>query len=200
MGIRSIDNNNSCLLYDNYFSAEENSRLYSHALTLEEKFKDSVVARYAESVVDQHVRKSKMIGKKYFPEFAALLEDKINGAYDEICDHLHIDKFDRADALEIYLTAHGHGDFFKPHIDNGTHPITRRVISFVYYFHKEPKPYTGGQLLFLQNQPRPLVIETENNSIVFFDSSLVHAVHPVNCAEIAFENSRFTMNGWISKK
>jgi len=98
--------------------------------------------------------------------------------------------------FHIDLTAHNHGDFYKPHADDGKEH-NKRVISFVYYFCSNPKVFTGGQLLFLDNKPRPLIIEPENNAMIFFNSSLLHAVHPVSCPDQKFEHSRFTLNGWI---
>jgi Rps23 Pro-64 3,4-dihydroxylase Tpa1-like proline 4-hydroxylase len=100
-------------------------------------------------------------------------------------------------SVECQMTAHNHGDFFKPHTDNG-HYCTNRLISYVYYFYKQPKPFDGGQLV-LYNQKGSLTVEPINNSLIFFASSCLHEVLPVHCPGENFSNSRFTINGWISE-
>jgi SM-20-related protein len=54
-----------------------------------------------------------------------------------------------ADAkLEFELVAHGDGAFYKRHIDTQTAADLQsiRFLSAVYYFHAEPKAFTGGAL------------------------------------------------------
>jgi len=58
-------------------------------------------------------------------------------------------------SLELKLTAHGDGAYFRPHIDMsigpdrqplGATPGEDRLLSAVYYFYAEPKAFSGGQL------------------------------------------------------
>ena len=58
-------------------------------------------------------------------------------------------------SLELELAAHGDGAHFKPHTDTalgsdrkalGAAPGEDRLISGVYYFHAEPKGFSGGEL------------------------------------------------------
>jgi Rps23 Pro-64 3,4-dihydroxylase Tpa1-like proline 4-hydroxylase len=70
-----------------------------------------------------------------------------------------------------------------------------RLLSFVYYFHKEPKTYTGGELII--HGKDLLNIEPVNNMIIFFDPMLLHEVTVVSSPGKICENGRFTLNGWI---
>ena len=58
-------------------------------------------------------------------------------------------------SLELELTAYGDGAHFKPHLDIPIGPDRNplgarkgedRVISAVYYFHNQPKGFSGGRL------------------------------------------------------
>jgi predicted 2-oxoglutarate/Fe(II)-dependent dioxygenase YbiX len=42
--------------------------------------------------------------------------------------------------------------------------------------HKEPKPYTGGELVFTDYRFTP---DLQNNSVILFPSFMTHAVEPV---------------------
>lgn len=106
---------------------------------------------------------------------------------------------------EIELNIHGHGDYYKIHKDSGDNgEIKNRKITFVYYFYKMPKKYTGGDLLLFDTNPKKNVyidkftrIIPLNNSVIFFPSYFFHQITPVNCFSDNIENLRFTINGWL---
>lgn len=122
------------------------------------------------------------------------------------CSSLNLDK------IEAQVTAHNDGSYYKLHNDNGMPPLDKRELSYVYYFNREPKAFSGGELLlydekidkniegdrFLKADSFKL-IEPTNNSIIFFYSRYWHQVLPVNCQKHNFADSRFTINGWIWK-
>ncbi|HEY9301476.1 MAG TPA: 2OG-Fe(II) oxygenase, partial [Phormidium sp.] len=77
------------------------------------------------------------------------------------------------------------------------------------YFYREPKPFSGGELLIYDTQifnssyykaDSFQAIEPRNNSIVFFPSQCYHEVLPVTCVSQAFADSRFTINGWVRRE
>lgn len=191
--------NNSCIIYTDFLRPDENTAIYAHALQNAALFSHTMVGDGEnEGIVNDYWRHSLSLQAVYFKEISKILVEKIETSYPEIIEKLQIPVFEISH-FEIQLTSHNHGEFFKPHIDNGK-SFKNRVITFVYYFHSFPKMFTGGQLLFLNNKPKPLIVEPENNTIVFFNSSVKHAVHPVSCPSKQFEHGRFTLNGWIRKK
>ncbi len=113
----------------------------------------------------------------------------------------------RVKHVEVYLCAYMDGHFFKVHMDAPrTSPRASRVISFVYYFHKKPRPYTGGELLLFDSDVAEHVTYTsahftcivpEDNSLVLFPSRFYHCVLPVRCPSKDFADSRFVVNGFI---
>lgn len=109
---------------------------------------------------------------------------------------------------EIQLTASNDGDYFKAHADSSpTHKeVAGREITFVYYLHRTPRPYSGGGLLFYEGVPgQPVfdrgaavsLIDPQNNCLIAFASERWHEVDMVRCPSGAFADSRFTVNGWL---
>src|SRR6476661_4668300 len=48
--------------------------------------------------------------------------------------------------IDMQMTASNDGDFFKCHNDNAHGAARARTLTFVYFVHREPKPYRGGHL------------------------------------------------------
>ncbi len=111
------------------------------------------------------------------------------------------------DALEMEVVAHGDGAYFRRHIDTFTggrreSPMDR-VISAVYYFHAEPKVFSGGALrLFPLNFQDKLAltaveIQPERDRVVAFPSWLPHEVAPVTSPSKNFADARLSINCWL---
>jgi len=189
----------SFFIDQNYLPENVNEKLLAHTINSREYFKETHIVNDIKETGDQALhnwRKSQRLSASKFEEFYLVLEQKVRNDFTSICNNLGKEIFE-IDRLEIQLTSHNDGDFYKPHKDNNFEKGKSRLITFVYYFHSLPRQFSGGQLLFFEP---PAVVEPENNSIVFFDSSLKHAVHPISCPSKKFEDGRFTLNGWIRKK
>ena len=108
--------------------------------------------------------------------------------------------------IERQLTAHGEGGMFGAHVDNGEMSLAGRRITGVYYVHRVPKRFSGGELRvydrasshgYAVSAPTYQVIDCVNNRAVFFASDTPHEVRPVHNGGTSFENSRFAMNAWF---
>lgn len=196
----TLSENNSCLIYTGYLEPGINAELYAHAIAKQADFEHTqTVGLNGKGILNVDYRNSLSLRLKKFIDYYKILQTKIEEELPVIVEKLGLEPFELGH-VEMHLTSHNHGEFYKPHIDNGQGKLKNRVITFVYYFHSLPKKFEGGQLLFLQNKPKPLIVQPDNNSIVFFNSSFLHAVHPVTCPSQKFEDGRFTLNGWIWKK
>ncbi|GAA3997006.1 2OG-Fe(II) oxygenase [Sphingomonas humi] len=120
-------------------------------------------------------------------------------------------------SLELELAAHGDGAYFRPHTDiqvgRGRHPVGAkpgedRVLSAVYYFHVEPKAFSGGELRLFSFGPTPedddndrthVDVEPAQNLLVAFPSWAPHEVRPVSCPGNRFEQFRFSLNCWYCR-
>ncbi len=139
-------------------------------------------------------------------DFRTIIERRVTAKISELIRDLRLPSF-AVGKLEIELVAHGNGGFYKRHIDTFT-GITRaesgdRVISCVYYFFREPKAFSGGELRLhplrtvSDPAPPPFAIAIENDSLVAFSSWLPHEVLPVANHSTHFADSRFSINCWV---
>ncbi|MEB3292919.1 MAG: 2OG-Fe(II) oxygenase [Synechococcales bacterium] len=142
-----------------------------------------------------------------FPEWRDRLVETVQILLPQVLQRLGLEPF-VPEQVEIQLTAHNHGNYYKIHNDNGNEEVARRVISYVYYFHRTPKPYQGGELKLYdlvdqdgmyQAGEQGITIAPPNNSLVLFPSYIMHEVLPVDCPSGNFLDSRFTLNGWVRR-
>jgi len=106
----------------------------------------------------------------------------------------------------LELVAQGDGGFFAKHGDTyRSDPRARgdRMISAVFYFHRAPKAFSGGQLrlhgLSASTGEVARDIEPLQGRLVVFPSWWPHEVLRVSCESGAFEDSRFSLNCWIHR-
>jgi len=136
-----------------------------------------------------------------------LFVSKINGAMPEVMPQLRLGRF-AVGAIDCQVTASVDGSYFKAHTDAGANETYKRQFTYVYYFNREPKGFTGGELRIYDDAIRngKLVatdsyqtIEPRHNSIVFFQAAIMHEVMTVHVPSKQFRDSRFTVNGWIER-
>lgn len=108
--------------------------------------------------------------------------------------------------IELQLTATNNGEYFRMHTDNDAAAVASRAITAVYFFHREPSAFGGGELRIMDTvheagrvrAPGPSrIVYPRQNQIVFFPSGLLHEIQPVQAVQDDFCNSRFTVNGWL---
>ncbi len=118
-------------------------------------------------------------------------------------------------SFELELVAYGDGACFAPHSDMPIGPRRRalgeerrgsvnRLLSGVYYFHREPKGFTGGALFLHRfgsdGGPGDRVeIAPVQNSFVLFPSWVIHEVARVDCPTNDFAEHRFAVNIWLHR-
>ena len=137
-----------------------------------------------------------------------LIVGKIRAAMPEVMTNLKLPPFP-VGRIECQVTANTDGSYFRVHTDSGNSEIdATRQLTYVYYFNREPKGFTGGELRVYDDQLRNdklartdsfRVFEPRNNSIVFFRAAIMHEVTSVHVPSKDFRDSRFTVNGWIHR-
>ena len=141
-------------------------------------------------------------------EVVRLIVGKIRAAMPEVMTNLRLPPFP-VGRIECQVTANTDGSYFRVHTDSGDSEIdATRQLTYVYYFNREPKGFTGGELRVYDDQLRNdklartdsfRVFEPRNNSIVFFRAAIMHEVTSVHVPSKDFRDSRFTVNGWIHR-
>lgn len=183
---------------DQFLSPTDHARLLEYVLSREAEFVSTTTSTGA-----ANYRKSIVL--HYFPEFAELISDRIQAVLPTVLNKLNLPVFE-ASQIEAQLTGHNHGNYYKVHNDNGSPETATRELTYVYYFHREPKAFAGGELVIYDSRIENNyyvqaesyhTVEPRNNSIVVFLSRYMHEVLPVQCLSRAFADSRFTINGWV---
>ena len=106
--------------------------------------------------------------------------------------------------VELELVAHGDGAFYKRHIDTATarDAAHLRVLSGVYYLHREPRAFSGGalRLYAIGNNARFVDIEPVCNALLVFPAWAPHEVLPVSVPSGRFADARFAINCWLKQR
>ena len=186
---------------NNFLTVEEKSRLLDYVFQQESAFVPT-----STSTGDADYRRSMILYS--FPEFSQLIVNRIKAILPDVFRKLGSPPFPIAE-IEAQLTSHNDGNYYKIHNDNGSPDTATREFTYVYYFYREPKPFSDGELLIYDSKIENnfyvqadsfQTVEPVNNSIVFFPSRYLHEVLPVNCPSKAFADSRFTINGWVRRQ
>ena len=132
---------------------------------------------------------------------------RVKAALPQVLQTLGMEEFSIADS-EVQITASNDGDFFRFHSDNGSGRVATRHLTFVYFFHREPRQFEGGELRIHDarleegryvSEGSYHSIVPQQNQIVFFPCELLHEITPVGCSSGLFADSRFTLNGWLRR-
>lgn len=191
----------SCYLQiDNFLTPEEQDQLLNYVLREESAFTST-----STSTNDNDYRRSMVLYS--FSKFSDLIINRIKAILPDVFRKLGLPPFSISQ-IESQLTAHNDGNYYKVHNDNGSPDTASRELTYVYYFYRQPKPFSGGELLIYDSKIKNnyyvkaetfKTVEPRNNSIVFFLSRYMHEVLPISCPSKAFADSRFTINGWVRR-
>jgi Rps23 Pro-64 3,4-dihydroxylase Tpa1-like proline 4-hydroxylase len=183
------------VLFDNVLGDERSSAIYQLALQKRELFSHSKTTPNREY---PDWRKSFVLYDWELRPVLQLIEQELHARLPYALTNLGIPRFD-VSSMEIQLTSHNDGEYYHWHTDSGTEETRSRVVTFVYYFHSQPRQFSGGELV-LYDEESAEEIEPVHDRLVMFDSRMKHEVKVVTCPSKQFENSRFTLNGWVRRR
>jgi Rps23 Pro-64 3,4-dihydroxylase Tpa1-like proline 4-hydroxylase len=155
-------------------------KLLDYVLSQEQNFRQATVSRGASRAVIEGVRRARVLESL----------GSFEGGFLERLERVAPIPPGR---IESQITASNHGDYFRLHQDGG--PDDTREITFVYFLHGEPRPFSGGELKIRTNTMAP-----QGDTLILFPSCSVHEVLPVEVPSRQFAHSRFTVNGWIHRR
>ena len=194
-----------CVVLDEFLAPPEVEQLMRFAIEHEDDFRASeVIAPDNEGgVVNYEHRRSRVL-MELQPHQDVILQ-RIRTVLPQVLDQLGMGEFAIAD-VEAQITASNDGDYFHFHSDNNSEQVASRQLTFVYFFHREPRQFEGGELRIYDarleegsyvSEGSYQTIAPQQNQIVFFPCELLHEITPVKCASQVFADSRFTLNGWL---
>jgi SM-20-related protein len=199
-----------CVVLDEFLALQELDALTRFTLEHEGDFSASeVISPSADGgvggVVNYEHRRSRVLMD--LAQHQDLMLDRIKAVLPQVLNTLGMEEFSIA-GVEAQVTASNEGDFFHFHSDNGSDRVASRHLTFVYFFHREPRQFEGGELRIHDARLEEgtyvsagsyQTIVPQQNQIVFFPCELLHEITPVNCASQLFADSRFTLNGWLRR-
>lgn len=152
---------------------------------------------------DPEIRSSRRLPGRVGVDLQPLVE-AVRTRFEALCAAVGMRPFP-IHRTECSVVAHGDGDFYKPHLDVRTGTAWSdgdiRVLSCVYYLHRRPAAFSGGELaLHGFGKGAPTVrIAPVHNRLAVFPSFVLHEVLPVACPGGAFEDQRFSVNLWVRR-
>ena len=188
-------------VYRDFLDIGTHSALLAWATNNEAEFKASHVTDDKTARVDPSVRVSMRV--KDFGPTVSILRERMLDLTPALIRDLRVTSFEPS-GVETELVASNDGAFFVSHIDTLT-GHAQRLVSAVYYFHAEPKMFSGGALRLhapfkKAGETNFVDVQPEQNTLVVFPSWMPHEVRPVSCPTRRFSHSRFSVNLWILRK
>ena len=193
--MRSAATKPKFVLLEEFLFPDELSALLQYAISRETDFQaGTVVTAESERALMLDHRRSRLLYE--LGPFFSLLTGRVRHFLDYALEKLAHEPFPVLD-VDAGLSASNDGDFFGPHRDVDAANSTREI-SYVYYFHREPKAFSGGELrIYEEGSWNHDVIVPGQNFVVFFPAAATHEVSVVHCPSRNFADSRFALNGWI---
>jgi SM-20-related protein len=194
------------VIFDEFLAAQEWRSLVDYTLSHEPEFTQTqVIGGEGEGRVDHQYRRSRVLYD--LGPFHQLFTDRLMTFLPHALARLNFPPFP-VSHMEIQLTGTNNSEFFRMHSDNDAGQVTGRTLTFVYFFHREPLGFAGGELKIhdtirnngqvTANGVHRLVYPLQNQ-VILFDSRNLHEIQPVRCDSDEFADSRFTVNGWFHR-
>ena len=134
-----------CVVLDEFLAPQELDELLHYTLQHEAEFQSSAVISPSgdPGVIDYDHRRSRVLMD--LGKHEQVILERIRGVLPRVLDQLGIEEFP-VTHVEAQITASNDGDFFGAHSDDAQETIASRRITFVYFFHREPRQFEGGEL------------------------------------------------------
>jgi Rps23 Pro-64 3,4-dihydroxylase Tpa1-like proline 4-hydroxylase len=99
--------------------------------------------------------------------------------------------------VECQQTVYLDGGFYGRHTDSQADEAAPRALTYVYYHHRVPRAFAGGELVVWDGAGQAHRLEPDNDLLVLFRSELEHEVQRVTVPSGKLADARFSVNGWI---
>jgi len=172
------------------------------AIARQDDFVPTTVGNGNGGAINPDIRSSLLL--RDFGQMRPELESRFAAVLDETVRLLRLSNVPLND-LELELVAHNEGAFYGEHIDTFTGrpgAQSHRTLTGVYYFHRDPRGFDGGELRLHAIAPAAdgtrafTDIAPDQDVFVLFPSWVPHEVRKVSCPSGAFADSRFALNCW----
>ena len=186
----------------NFLTPAEHDRVLQLALARRGAFAPGKVGAGSGRRVQPDKRIGLVAGGEACKDIAAWFVPKLRSALPPALTRLRLNPTLPA-CIDLKMTSIQDGGYSRPHQDpspRGEHRL--RTPLCIYYFHRRPKAYSGGDLLLYDTDVNAgdcdlsafSRIEPFDNSLVIFPRIWFHEVTPVRSASGEFADGRFGLN------
>ncbi len=194
------------LRWRDWLPAARRDEVFDYALAHHHEMDDATVWQPDGYKAVEGIRRASVIYEP--PAILEWFEPLLRESLPTVCRGLGMPAFEPG-RIELQLTHHGDGGFYDQHRDTGwpeapAEDTDPRRVSFVAYFARRPRRFSGGELLLFDTDPASgqalrdgTLVEPEDNSVVFFPSVVLHEVRPITLDSDDPADGRITLNGWI---
>jgi Rps23 Pro-64 3,4-dihydroxylase Tpa1-like proline 4-hydroxylase len=138
------------------------------------------------------------------PEVHRIFDQGLRAAFESALPRLMVPAY-TVEFLEVHGLIYRSGDFFEAH--NDTPPNGPRRVTFVYTLHRQPRAFSGGDLLLYDSKVAPpggegsfaathTRLAPTDNRLLLFPSEFFHEVVPVGGVG-SDADARIAINGWF---
>ena len=189
----------------NFLAPDECDRLLALGLAARERLVPAKVGGEDCERVDPEIRVNlEVCDPSTAAEVRPRIAPKVRSLVPEILERLRMDGIGRW-SIEMNMRVYLDGGFYQAHRDNQSESHRQRKLSFVYFLHREPRRFSGGDLLLHDTDTDAGAcslgefsrIVPLRNSIVFFTCGYWHQVTPVQCGTDDFGDGRWVVNGHV---
>ena len=190
-------------IIDDFLGPRQAARLLGFAIANEKRFAPSDVHLSAPARSHRAMRRSLSLAEGHddaLGEFHRALDAR----KESLRASLGVPGFTECER-EVDFVAHRDGHHYRRHVDalSGTARVQTaadRMISLVYYLHREPRAFSGGELdLFAVPGGARHRVEPRHDRLVAFSSIVPHEVRPIALPGNAFADARFSVACWLCR-
>jgi SM-20-related protein len=188
------------VVIDDFLTLREHDELLAYALISEAQFQKGTVTTY-----EPDFRENLVILNFGDSVHSRFLENRLLLWFPLVAKTLGMPVFPLA-RVESHLTAATDGYYFKTHSDEA--PDIPRMLTWLYYLHREPRGFAGGELrlydCIVEGSSRRAAdtftaVAPVANRLVVFASEEFHEAMPVRCPSGKFADSRFAVTTWFHR-
>jgi Rps23 Pro-64 3,4-dihydroxylase Tpa1-like proline 4-hydroxylase len=186
------------------FLGDQRQALLDYAVSQQKNFGPAAVADAQGAGVNEKIRRAQTLDQ--LGQVEGIFADRLKQHLQAALAKMNYPGFP-VGRIELQITASGDGDYFKLHRD--TSPDDTREISFVYFFYRDPRRFSGGELRLYETRmidgrltpaDHAHTLTPRQDTLLLFPSRNEHEVLPVRVPSGDFADSRFTVNGWIHRQ
>ena len=185
---------------ENLLPRTEHERVLAIALALAPRFQQARLGSGEYRHVDESRRRGLAIDQVGCEELRSLLVPRLRPLLVGIQERLRLSPNAPYRFSHIDLAAYPHGNFGGAHRDASPRPYPRLSLNAVYFFHRQPLTFTGGDLLLYDTDVETGIssrlafsrIAPTSNSLVLLPASYWHAVTQVASRSSALRDARLS--------